>query len=312
MINEAQLIASLQQSSNGFIGDDAAVMPARGSEHFVITKDLLIEDIHFRTDYFKPGDLAHKALHVNLSDLAAMGAKPLYALCGISIPCNLHDYGKAFLDQLAVVCQQAGVILIGGDTTASKGQLFISMTAVGIALAANLKYRDGAKSGDLICVAGDLGFAHIGLRGLELSQSVDHRCSSQFLRPEAKTNEGIWLGGRNEVSSMMDISDGLYVDLKRLAASSKKHAVIDIELLQNDLPPTVSVQTALEGGEDYGLLITISKSTFEKFSRDFLDRFGYDLKPVGYMTDGGGVSFKKGAKSMEVIVNHFAHFGEVE
>ena len=310
MINEDQLIASLQQSSEGFIGDDAAVMPSRSDTHFVVTKDLLIENIHFRIDYFKPGDLAHKALHVNLSDLAAMGARPLYVLCGISIPSNLHDYGRVFLDQLTAACQKAGVILIGGDTTASKDQLFISMTAIGIAAAANLKYRTGAGSGDLICVVGDLGVASLGFKGLEYSQCVGQECINQFLRPKARVKEGIWLGEQSVVSSMMDISDGLYIDLKRLVASSKKHAVLDVNLLQNHLMPEVSVQTALEGGEDYGLLVTIPKDASKEFSRRFMRRFGYALKQVGYITDGDGVSFQQGKNSIEVMVNHFSHFGE--
>lgn len=310
MINEDKMIASLQQCSDGFIGDDAAVIPSNSDKHFVITKDLLIEDIHFRIDYFKPEDLAHKALHVNLSDIAAMGASPLYILCGISTPSNLHDYTKTFLDSLASACQEANVILIGGDTTSSQDSLFISITAMGIASESNIKYRNGARAGDLICVAGNIGFAHLGFLSLEQSQNIKQQYINSFLRPEAKIKEGIWLGSETTVTSMMDISDGLYIDLKRLASSSKKHAVLDIDLLQNHLTPEVSVQIALEGGEDYGLLVTIPKDSLEEFSHRFMESFGYDLKLIGHITDGDGISFKQGKKTAEVTVNHFTHFGE--
>ena len=92
MMNEDKLIHFLKKHSAGFIGDDAAVIPCAQDMCSVVTKDMLIEDIHFRSHYFTPADLAHKVLHVNPSDIAAMGAKPLYILCGIAIPPHLHDY----------------------------------------------------------------------------------------------------------------------------------------------------------------------------------------------------------------------------
>lgn len=310
MINEDRLIASLQKFSEGFIGDDGAVIPSNNDKHFVITKDLLIEDIHFRIDYFKPEDLAHKALHVNLSDIAAMGAGPLYILCGISIPSHLHDYARIFLDSLSSACQKANIILIGGDTTASQDALFISITAIGMASKSNVKYRNSAKTSDMICVVGNIGFAHLGFLGLEKSQIAKDQYIRSFLRPEAKIKEGIWLGSQAAVTSMMDVSDGLYIDLNNLALSSNKHAVIDIDLLQNYLAPEVSVQIALEGGEDYGLLVTISEGSFENLSRRFMRCFGYNLKLIGYITDGDGISFQQGKRTTEVTVNHFTHFGE--
>ena len=310
MINEDNLIASLQQYSDGFIGDDAAVIPSNIDKHYVITKDLLVEDVHFRINYFTPENLAHKALHANLSDIAAMGASPLYALCGISIPSNLHDYGRIFLDSLALACQQAGVILIGGDTTASQDRLFISITAIGIASKVNIKYRNRAKSGDCVCVAGNLGYAHLGFLSLERSQNVKQQYINSFLRPEAKIKEGIWLGEHSVVTSMMDISDGLYIDLKRLASSSKKRALLDIDLLRHYLNSEISLKIALEGGEDYGLLITINKDVLKVFSHSFMQSFGYNLKYIGHITEGEGISFKQDGETAEITVNHFAHFGE--
>jgi len=267
MIQEDKLIAALRSRSAGFIGDDAAVLPVGMDKHPVVTKDLLVEDIHFRIRYFTPQDLAHKALHVNLSDLAAMGATPSYIVCGIALPTHLHDYGESCLQSLVCACQKAGVILIGGDTTASPDRLLISITAIGYASSSHIRYRCGAKAGDVVCVIGDVGCAHMGLVGLEQSQRVPQAYIQRFLRPEAKVKEGVWLGRKPLVTSMMDVSDGLYIDLKRLALSAQKHAVLDVDLLSAHLMPEVSLLSAVEGGEDYALLVTMSREGFATFAK---------------------------------------------
>lgn len=310
MIQEDKLIAALQPSSAGFIGDDAAVLPVGMAKHPVVTKDLLVEDIHFRVNYFTPQDLAHKALHVNLSDVAAMGATPSYILCGIALPDHLHDYGERFFDSLVCACQKAGVTLIGGDTTASPDRLLISVTAIGFAPSLHLRYRHGAKDGDMVCVIGDLGCAHVGFVGLEQSQGVSPPYTQRFLRPEAKVEEGIWLGKQPLVTSMMDMSDGLYIDLQRLASSAQKHAVLDMDLLSAHLMPEVSLSIAIEGGEDYGLLVTMPQKIWKTYNHAFMGRFGYGMKHIGYITQGEGISFRKGKKTIQWVPRHFTHFGE--
>lgn len=312
MIQEDKTIKALQTTSaGGFISDDAAVLPnVDVSNRYVISKDLLVENVLFRATYFMPEDLAHKALHVNLSVIAAMGAEPLYILCGIFIPSNLQDYAHRFLNALTATCQNVGIALIGGDTTASKDRLFISIKAIGTAPESNIKYRNGAKASDLICVIGNLGFAHLGFLGLEQSLTTDVKYINSFSLPEAKMKEGIWLGKQRAVNSMIDISDGLYISLKRLVSSAGKHAVLDIDLLQSHLNHDVSVQVALEDGENYGLLVTIHQGSFEELSHKFMESFGYDLKVIGYINDGDGISFEQNGKPVEITVNHFAHFGE--
>lgn len=116
MISEDKIVQVLQVASpGGFIGDDTAILPhATADNRNVITKDLFMEDVHFRTRYFTPRDIAHKVLHVNLSDIAAMGAEPSYMfiLCGISIPNKSRDYAISFLNSLALACQKAGYDLM--------------------------------------------------------------------------------------------------------------------------------------------------------------------------------------------------------
>lgn len=117
MIQEDKIIKALQATAAGrFIGDGAVILPdVRAANRYVISKDLLVEDVHFHTSYFTPENLAHKSLHVNLSDISAMGAQALYILCGISIPSNLQDYAIRFLNSLTLACQKVGVILTGGE-----------------------------------------------------------------------------------------------------------------------------------------------------------------------------------------------------
>lgn len=312
MISEDKIIQILQESSHGFIGDDAAILPPiTNNNRYVVAKDLLVENVHFRIKYFSPQDLAHKALHVNLSDLAAMGAKPLFILCGISIPEHLQNYSCKFLNALTKACQNVNVILIGGDTTTSKSELFISITAVGEAQESQIKYRNKASNKDVICVVGNLGYAHLGLNGLENAVPTQAKFSECFLRPTAKINEGIWLGQQPFVSSMMDISDGLYIDLKRLCQASNLGATIDIDLLKAVLDPEISVQTALEGGEDYGLLICIKHDEYEQFAQKFKKNFGYALKKIGEINNENVVSLKKSGKNISLTINSFTHFGEL-
>lgn len=308
MISEQELIGIAQEQSHGFIGDDAAVLPSLDGERYVISKDLLIEEVHFRIKYFTPQDLAHKALHVNLSDLAAMGAKPLYALCGIAIPSELQEYSRDFLKALTLSCKKAGIILIGGDTAASTQHLSISITVIGSAKAERLKYRNSAKAGDVLCLAGNLGFAHLGFTALENNR--DTKYSSCFLRPEARIKEGLWLAEHKCITSMMDTSDGLFIDLSRLCSASGTGAIIDLNTLQDSLEPEVSLRTALEGGEDYSLLFTVNPAYLETVSKEFASQFNYSLKIIGTMTNDQAVLLHNEGGYIDLHLTPFTHFGE--
>lgn len=311
MNSENSIIKFLQASSRGFIGDDAAILPPISSgNRYCITKDLLVENIHFRTTYYTPGDLAHKALYVNLSDLAAMGAEPSYILCGIAIPNHLQNYAISFLHDLTDQCESAEVILIGGDTTAATHNLLISITAIGQTPESNIKSNNMAKNNDIICVAGNLGFAHLGLMGLEQSLVVDEKYIKSLLRPEAKIKEGVWLGKQSAVNSMTDISDGLYANLLHLVSQSHKGALLDLNLIQKYLPAEISLQIALEGGEDYSLLLTITPESFPQLSHEFSQIFGYELKPVGKIIAETGISFTQDNHIVNMVIHPFTHFGE--
>jgi thiamine-monophosphate kinase len=319
MLNEAQIIARLEKFFPKYIGDDAAVIKVSAKKSYLVTKDLLVEDIHFRKKYFDPLSLAHKALHVNLSDLAAMGAKPEFILCGISIPISYQKYSTDFLYHFARLCEKEKVILIGGDTTRSPDKLFISITAIGTALTKNIKYRSTAEINDLICVAGNLGVAHLGLSFFEKSLFGGKKFKKIFLRPDAKVKEGQWLANQSCVTSMMDLSDGLYIDLKRLCQQSKVSGNLELErfvptadfISSCNLVGFDPIETMLTGGEDYSLLFTVKKAKYQKLFSKFKKKFGYEVKHIGHISAGSGIRFTRNGKHEALQLKPFSHFGEL-
>lgn len=320
MLNEKDIVNKLKSNFPNYIGDDAAVIPQNTHSSYVLTKDLLIEDVHFRTSYFSPDNLAHKTLHVNLSDVAAMGAKPLFIMLGISIPDRLEKYAKEFLDGFTQACIDSSVILIGGDTTKSTDNLMISITAIGSAKNTCLKYRTTAEIDDFICMVGNLGYAHIGLMSLEKKLTGFDNFQNIFLNPIAKISEGQWLGEQLGITSMMDISDGLYIDLKRLCLASD----VQGQLLLDNLKPnadfihachkleTTPQNILLTGGEDYGLLFTVKAEKFQILANDFEQKFGYKINHIGKISSGSGVSFLENNKIIDLDLKPFSHFGEKE
>lgn len=318
MLNERDIIAGLKSKFPDYIGDDAAVIPLGEETSYVLSKDLLMEDIHFRTSYFDAASLAHKALQVNLSDIAAMGAKPTFIMLGISIPVSQEEYALDFIGCFAKACLDASVVMIGGDTTKSPDKLCISVTAIGTTKNKHLKYRKNAKPKNLICTIGNLGDAHLGLIALEQKLAKFDKYKNSFLRPVAKMNEGLWLGEQSAVTAMMDISDGLYIDLERLCAA----AHIQGNLILDNLNPTEEFIAACEamslepqevvltGGEDYGLLFTVQPEDLETLANDFIGKFGYELKVIGNTSEGTGINFTKKGEKIDLKPKPFTHFGE--
>jgi thiamine-monophosphate kinase len=319
MLNESNIIHTLKTAFPEHIGDDAAVLEFNADNNYVISKDLLVEGTHFRLNYQDAASLAHKALHVNLSDLAAMGATPAFVLLGVSIPKHFESKTKLFLNAFTDACKAASVMLIGGDTTHASDNLFISVTAIGIAPKQHIKLRSHAKSGDLVCVTGNLGHAHIGFTALETSNAKFFEFKQDFLKPTARLREGVWFGEKTAITGMMDISDGLYLDLKRFCEASHLAANINIDTLvpntsfENachalNLDP---ITTQLTGGEDYGLMVSLSPKTSQHIINQFKQTFGYDLIPIGSFQEGAGVQIFKKNKPIELNLKSFSHFGEI-
>lgn len=242
------------------IGDDTSVTRT-GDTYQLVTKDLLIEGIHFSLDHFSLPDLAEKSLAVNLSDIAAMGGTPLYFYLGLGSPATFNEKDlQDFFSGLKQGCRKWQVELAGGDFSRSPA-LFISVTVVGEAR--QPVYRSGARSDDLIGITGACGESALGLRCL-----MNNIENPYFIRRHKQVEPEIEKGRilSPHAHAMIDISDGLVIDLERVLAASRKGAEIFFE----KIPVSAEMagfcrkyhidlyETVLAGGEDYVLLFTVA------------------------------------------------------
>src|SRR5215510_1058497 len=336
--SEFDFIASLRQrvtsstlkseSLTTGIGDDAAVLRSTPGKETVITADLLVEDIDFRRTTTPPYLLGHKALAVSLSDIAAMGARPLWSLISIGVPEDVWqtEFVDHFYGGVLDLANHYGVQLIGGDTSRTNENIVIDSVVAGECAAGTAVMRSGASARDQIFVTGSLGAAAAGLRLIERgahlaeqnladedSQKLDHVLIRQ-LRPEARVGWGIVLGEERLATSMIDLSDGLSSDLNRLCTASNVGALIDSALLPVDdrftelcgrraLDP---LQLALHGGEDFELLFTVKPDDVVRLPKR-VD--GVEIKRIGEITDmGKGVRVSEGARVWELKPGGWVHF----
>jgi thiamine-monophosphate kinase len=294
------------------IGDDAAVVKIANTK-VLLAKDLLIEDHHFRITFHPPALLGRKSLNVNLSDIAAMGGRPHYALLGLGIPARTKtQWVDQFLKGLMSAVDAAEISLVGGDISQAN-KIIVSISIVGTGRAFIL--RSGARPGDRIFVSGPLGNARQGLlllkKGVRLGQDAEKDVFIRsFLDPEPRLELGHELSRAKIPSAMIDISDGLSVDLHHICRESGVGAEID----RNALPVSSALQKerkryhdlVLHGGEDYELLFTVPPRRLTRLSR-LQKRF--DLTEIGRIIKGKKM-FLIGGKSLrkEIAYKGFQHF----
>ena len=270
---------------NGFegIGDDCAVLPM-GDEALVFTSDMLNEGVHFLTDKSTAYQIGYKSLMVNISDVAAMGAKPVATLLSLALPEEkFGEWAEEFVRGYYKASRKYGVKLVGGDTTKSESGVCISVTAIGRAPMSNIKRRSAAKVGDVVMVAGELGASAAGLRDV-LGGKLRTRNAKIHLMPEAQVREGEWLGMQCEVHAMCDISDGIGSDLQHIIEESKTSAVVTISNLP--IAKGATLEEALGGGEDYKLLITVDRRKAKDLAMRFQQEFGLPLYNIGRIERG--------------------------
>ena len=273
-----EMFARMPKSGFEGIGDDCAVLPI-GDEAMVFTSDMLNESIHFLTDKSTAYQIGYKSLMVNISDVAAMGAKPVATLLSLALPEeHFGEWSADFMKGYYAASKRYGVQLVGGDTTKSESGICVSVTAVGRAPKANIKRRSSAKVGDVIMVTGRLGASAAGLRDV-LAGKLTTRNAKIHLMPEARVAEGVWLGEQAEVRAMMDISDGVASDLQHIIDNSKKGAVV----VKRNLPIAkgATIDDAFCGGEDYELLLTVDKRKADELAQRFEAKFGKPLYNIG-------------------------------
>jgi len=272
------------------VGDDAAIINAEGKKVLVST-DMFTEGVHFNLGYTPLKHLGYKVVVAGISDIAAMNAVPTQIMISVAVS---NRFPVEALEEIyagvQLACRRYKVDLVGGDTTSSQTGLVINVTAVGLESSENIINRNGVKPNDLLVVTGDLGGAYMGLQILEREHSVylknpnmqpemegyDYILERQ-LKPEARTDiKGILEELGVKPTSMIDISDGLASEVLHLSDRSK----VGFRIYEEKIPMdelTIStadefnlnpVMTALNGGEDYELLFTISQSDFDKIKNN--------------------------------------------
>jgi thiamine-monophosphate kinase len=302
------------------IGDDCAVIPYNDNESYVITTDALVEGIHFLKEQIPPFALGYKAIAVNVSDVAAMGGRPLYAFLSIAIPAQIDTaWLQIVMDGITQTCKQWNIELLGGDTVGSKRDIFINITLIGKALQSGLRFRHTAKKDDFICVTGNLGDSH---GGLQILQNALPSCSEQdalikaHFQPNPHLEEGLCLSKQAGVHAMMDISDGLDCDLRRMLSASGCGAIIEttqLPISENllkicKMQQWDPVHMALEGGEEYCLLLSVAENDMEEVQKAYERACKKKLHIIGKITDTSALQYQTNKKNVSISLQKFRHF----
>ena len=274
----ARLFGDVERQGWEAIGDDCTVLPIGGDEVLVITTDMLQENVHFLRSATSARELGRKSLAVNLSDVAAMGVKPVATLLSMALPAELtEEWAKEFLDGFHSLAKEHDVALVGGDTTSSKSGVSINVVAIGRGRSEQVKRRSAAKVGDVVCVGAKLGGSALGLKDI-LAGDTTSQYAAMHRNPVAQVAEGAWLGGRKEVHAMMDLSDGLASDLCHILKLSRCGAEIDID----SVPAAEGdVESAVCGGEDYKLLFTVESTAIKELAEAYEKEFLTPLYIIG-------------------------------
>jgi thiamine-monophosphate kinase len=327
VLQRIQQIARDLKAGSGLrlsIGDDAAAFRPSARHLTLISTDALVENVHFDLRYFSPADLGWKALAVNLSDIAAMGGRPLYATTSIAFPRGLTArFVEDFYKGLASLAKQHGVVLIGGDTCSSQRDIFVDVTVIGEIEPAKIVTRSGARPGDLLYVTGALGGSAMGLEWLTRSSTnawgalAKRRKSSlvqRHLRPEPRCAAGRFLADRRLPSAMIDVSDGLSTDLGHLCQQSQVGAIVDAKRIPLPKSSSLSIPQlhdwlgyALNGGEDYELLFAVPSRRRKKVPRAIQ---GLPIHEIGFFTSRPGTWLVQGDQQTEFFPSGFDHFRE--
>ena len=290
------------------IGDDCAVVDVPSDQQLVMTMDTLVADIHFfNSNVTTPYEIGYKALAVNLSDLAAMGAMPAWITLGITLPQADETWLKDFCKGLFHLAQKYNVQLIGGDLT--RGPLTITIQAHGFVPKNQAIKRSGAKPGDLIYVTNTLGDAALGLLILQNKITVPEQYKNDFIfrlhQPYPQIEMGISL--RHIANSAIDISDGLAADLNHILQASKVGAVIEVDrlplsnALRECIPLDEAYHLALTGGDDYELCFTIPPEHQAVLNEN--------VTCIGVITEKAGLDLRfKDGRSYNRAVKGYKHF----
>jgi thiamine-monophosphate kinase len=294
------------------IGDDAALLELPAGMDLVAAVDTIVSGRHF-LDGASARSVGHRAMAVNLSDMAAMGAKPAWATLALTMPSADPGWLEQFAAGLLGVADKYAVELVGGDTT--RGPLTVSVQILGYVPHGRALRRGGGKAGDMLIVSGTLGDA---AAGLAFSKRAPSQASAQvdalirrFDYPEARVQLGI--AARQLANAAMDLSDGLVGDLPKLARASGLGAHVDVEKLPLSAALRGSVDIrqardwALGGGDDYELLLAVPPAKFRELS-GLADQLNLTLTPIGELRAGEGTSWSLNGCEFAPSIAGYDHF----
>ena len=306
------------------IGDDCAVFGPYSGRVLLFTTDMLVEDIHFLTTKITPYQLGRKSVAVNLSDIAAMGGRPLILLISLAIPREIdveiiQDIYKGMKD----ISRHYDVSIAGGDTVASPDKLVINISLIGDAKENEVLYRSGARPGDSIYLTGNVGDSFAGLTILKEKIILPRSLVSHFItihnEPKPMIETGMAIASSRLANAMIDVSDGLLSDLGHIC----KESGVGARLFKDKIPISSELKLlasrvkcnplkfALSGGEDYHLLITVPKGKRKDFEIRGKDKGLLPLFLIGEIVEGKGVTMVADDGSIEEIeskgFDHFSH-----
>ncbi|MBN2038822.1 MAG: thiamine-phosphate kinase [Spirochaetes bacterium] len=279
-------------------GDDAAVFTSEPGKAIVVTTDILIENIHFIRNKISPEDLGHKAITVNLSDIAAMGANPEHAFVSLGIPEDLPSgYLERFYSSLKKTAKQFNVNILGGDTSASGLYLIINIALTGTSSPDNILYRHKAVPGDIIYSTGLLGSSRAGLQllldGITKPDNNQTKLINAHTRPYPYVTEGMFLSQMKGTRAAIDVSDGLVSDIGHIADESNCGFILESDLI----PVSDSLKEfcfqhsydltdyAISGGEDYVLIFTVDSSCAKDVEKYYYSKFNKLIYRIGVITE---------------------------
>jgi len=303
------------------IGDDCAALALEGPDYLLWTVDTLVEGVHFDLAFTSLEQLGWKALAVNLSDIAAMGGEPRYALLSLGWPPR-RDRSQALslADGLARAAREFGAAIIGGDTVASPVGLTLTVTLTGVVPAGQMVRRSGARPGDLVYVTGVLGEAAAGLevlkRGLALDRDLREALVEAHLAPRPQLKAGRLLAREGLATAMIDVSDGVATDLSHLCQASSvgariEAAAVPVSPRLKAAAPRLGLdplRLALTGGEDYQLLFTSPPQAAPSLALAFSRAGLAPPRALGEITAAPGVLLVTAAGEQDISWQGYDHF----
>jgi thiamine-monophosphate kinase len=300
------------------IGDDAAAWQPSRSHLSVITTDALVDGVHFLSAAMSARTIGHRAMAANLSDVAAMGARPVLVTVALGVaPQSTEAWILECYRGMLALASEHGARIVGGDLVRAPA-LTLALTIVGEVARPRLRRRDGGRPRDVLAVTGPLGASRAGLellrRELAVPAGVRAAALAAFETPQPRVPEGRWLAASVNVHAMMDSSDGLSTDAARLAAASGCGVTLDSPPVH---PAATAVARAagddpdayaLDGGEDFELLVAVAPRAFAHLSARFGARFGRPLLAVGRLDARAGLRRREHDRERVLVAAGWDHF----